>query len=208
MNIESHRDLQLLRAVENDSLVTQRTLADRFGMALGLTNTYLKRLAKRGYIKCLSTPSHRLTYIITSRGLARRIRLTREFIRYSLALYAVARRQVRQTVQAALSSGERRIALYGTDETAEVAYLCLKEVGVEPVAIFSNSLRCGFLGLPVRHIRDQHLVEYDLVLVASFEQAASAVNRLVKEGVPREKVVHLASTLAAEDRSHGQKEGQ
>jgi DNA-binding Lrp family transcriptional regulator len=38
MDIEGHRDLKLLEAVEEDSRVTQRSLATRLGIALGLTN--------------------------------------------------------------------------------------------------------------------------------------------------------------------------
>ena len=35
MDIEAHRDLQLLEAVEQDARVTQRTLSTKLGIALG-----------------------------------------------------------------------------------------------------------------------------------------------------------------------------
>ena len=38
MDIEAHRDLRLLEAVEADSRVTQRSLSTQLGIALGLTN--------------------------------------------------------------------------------------------------------------------------------------------------------------------------
>jgi hypothetical protein len=199
VKIESHRDLQLLRAVEQEPLVTQRILASRFGMALGLTNTCLKRLANRGYIECISRPSHRFFYKITSRGLTRLIRLTREYVRHSLESYADARREVRQTLHAALD-GQRRIVLLGTDEAAEVAYLCLKEAGLEPVAIFGDTPGHAFLGIPIRDLRELKQLEFDLILCASFESAASALRRLLKEGIPSEKIVHLPSILAVANR--------
>ena len=196
MKIEARRDLQLLRAVETDPRVTQRILASRFGMALGLTNIYLKRLAKHGYIKCMSTPSRRVLYRLTARGVARRIRLTREYVRYSLSLYADAKREVRLTVDGALRSGAERVALYGTGEAAEVAYLCLKEAGREPVVIFGDPPCHAFLGLPVRNIQEQGEVQFDLVLSASFEPGTSAVKQLLRQGVPLAKIVHLPSTLS------------
>ena len=55
--IEADEDLELsiklgmLTAVERSSDVTQRKLAQELGIALGLTNAYLKRLVKKGYIK-------------------------------------------------------------------------------------------------------------------------------------------------------------
>ena len=50
MDIEAHRDLKLLEAVEQNSRVTQRSLATKLGIALGLTNIYLRRLVRKGYI--------------------------------------------------------------------------------------------------------------------------------------------------------------
>ena len=54
MDVESRRDLQLLEALEQEATITQRTLASRLGMALGLTNLYLKRLIRKGYVKCVT----------------------------------------------------------------------------------------------------------------------------------------------------------
>src|SRR5436309_6785312 len=98
MDIEAHRDLKLLEAVEEDSRVTQRGLATRVGIALGLTNIYLKRLTRKGYIKCVNVQPNRITYLITPRGVAEKMRLTYEFMDYSLHLY----RDVRQHLRAVL----------------------------------------------------------------------------------------------------------
>jgi Mn-dependent DtxR family transcriptional regulator len=51
MDMQAQWDLQLLNAVEQDAEITQRSLADKLGVVLGLTNLYLKRLARKGYIK-------------------------------------------------------------------------------------------------------------------------------------------------------------
>jgi len=48
MDLRAQRDLQLLSEVEKDCRITQRTLAKKLGVALGLTNLYLKRLAPKG----------------------------------------------------------------------------------------------------------------------------------------------------------------
>ena len=47
-DIEAHRDLKVLEAAEQNSRVTQRSLAQQLGIALGLTNIYLKRLVRKG----------------------------------------------------------------------------------------------------------------------------------------------------------------
>src|SRR6266567_8979283 len=99
MDIEAHRDLKLLEAVEADSRVTQRSLATRLGIALGLTNVYLRRLARKGYIKCVNVQSNRISYLITPRGIAEKARLTYEFMDYSLHLYREVRRHLGNVLQ-------------------------------------------------------------------------------------------------------------
>ena len=42
---------------QQDSRVTQRALATKLGIALGLANIYLKRLVRKGYIKCVNVQS-------------------------------------------------------------------------------------------------------------------------------------------------------
>jgi predicted transcriptional regulator len=96
MDIEAHRDLKLLEAVEQDSRVTQRGLAGKLGIALGLTNIYLRRLVRKGYIKCVNVQSNRITYLITPRGIAEKARLTYEFMDYSLHLYGEVRQHLRE----------------------------------------------------------------------------------------------------------------
>ena len=39
-------------------------------MALGLTNLYLKRLIRKGYVKCVTVSPNRLVYSLTPKGVA------------------------------------------------------------------------------------------------------------------------------------------
>src|SRR4030081_905532 len=121
MDIEAHRDLKLLEAVEQNSRVTQRSLATKLGIALGLTNIYLRRLVRKGYIKCVNVQSNRISYLITPRGIAEKARLTYEFMDYSLHLYGEVRQHLRGVLQES-ASADRRAPLCGRDEGAGAAY--------------------------------------------------------------------------------------
>src|SRR3954452_2209117 len=146
MDTEARRHLQLLEAVEEDSRVTQRSLATKLGIALGLTNIYLKRMVRKGYIKCVNIQSNRLSYLITPRGIAEKARLTYEFIDYSLHLYGEVRQHLRTILHDCAASG-RCVAIFGRGEAAEIAYLSLREFRLEPVAIFDEEGGHDFLGL-------------------------------------------------------------
>ncbi|MEE9519937.1 MAG: winged helix-turn-helix transcriptional regulator, partial [bacterium] len=47
MDKEYLRTLQLLTEIESEVKVTQRSLSKKLGIALGLTNAYLKRLINK-----------------------------------------------------------------------------------------------------------------------------------------------------------------
>ena len=190
MDLEAHRDLKLLEAVHQNSRVTQRGLASKLGIALGLANIYLKRLMHKGYIKCVNVQPNRISYLITPRGIAEKARLTYEFMDYSLHLYREVRQHLRVVVQEC-AAADRKVAIYGRGEAAELAYLSLKESGLEPVAVFDAETGDDFLGMRVRDIADHAEVDYDLIIVASLEKPGQQLALLMQKGVPREKLFPL-----------------
>ena len=87
MDVEARRNLQALDAIAHDDRVTQRSLADQLGMALGLTNLYLKRLVRKGYVKCVNIQSNRLRYLLTPKGIDEKAKVTLRFLKSKLAEY-------------------------------------------------------------------------------------------------------------------------
>ena len=200
MDIEAHRDLKLLEEVAQNSRVTQRSLAGKLGIALGLTNIYLRRLVRKGYIKCVNVQSNRITYLITPRGIAEKARLTYEFMDYSLHLYGEVRQHLREVLQEC-AAADRRVAIYGRGEAAELAYLSLKECGLEPVGVFDEDGGRTFLGMPVLAVREHAATDYDLMIVATLEPPGRQVASLVAGGVPREKLFPLRQDPVSYGRS-------
>ncbi len=62
--INRHNDilLRILDEISRESSITQRTLSGKLNIALGLVNTYIKRLAKKGHIKITKGPMNRVKY--------------------------------------------------------------------------------------------------------------------------------------------------
>jgi DNA-binding MarR family transcriptional regulator len=192
---ELERDLHILTAIE-EGPVTQRALADRLGVALGLANLCLKRLAHKGYIKVTAfhdKPSarKRLRYLLTPKGVAEKSRLTYEHAVYSLNLYRRTRQTLRQSLGDLPARGLKRVALYGTGDAAELAYLTLKECGLEPVAVYAAAPAGAFLGFPVLPVDALNADELDGVVVATFDRPEPHVVDLERRGVPRAKCLTL-----------------
>jgi DNA-binding MarR family transcriptional regulator len=197
MDVEARRELTVLEAVSRDQHITQRNLAAKLGIALGLTNIYLKRLIRKGYIKCINVQSNRLLYLITPQGITEKTRLTYEFMDYSLHLYREVRHHLSEVLRPCRDNGAERIAVYGTGEAAELAYLSLKEQGLEPVALFAAEGGGTFLGIPIRGLDECALVPFDRLIVATLDKPDALVKELARAGVPREKLLMLKPTTPA-----------
>ena len=200
MDVESRRDLQLLEALEHESTITQRTLATRLGIALGLTNLYLRRLIRKGYVKCVTVSPNRLVYSLTPKGVARKARLTYEFMKYSLDFYRDARKHLRHSLAQAVAQ-HSRVAIYGTGDAAELVFLLLRDMGLELVAVFGPTANGPFLGFPVQPIADHAAVMYDVLIVAVLERPAGTAKLLAQSGVPTGKVLMLRPDWSAATQS-------
>jgi hypothetical protein len=194
VNVEAHRDLQMLQAIAEGDRVTQRTLANKLGIALGLANIYCKRLVRKGYVKCVSIQSNRLRYLLTPKGISEKTRLTYEFMEYSLYLYSQVRGHLRTVLEPYGLRNQRRVAVYGTGEAAELAFLSIAELGLELVAVFDDGGVGHFLGHSTRPIDGHREVAFDLLLVATLEPSEQIVERLVQLGIDRERLATLRPT--------------
>jgi len=196
MERSEERDLEILNAIGEGAPLTQRALSERLGIALGLTNLYLKRLAVKGYIKIAQFPRKpaarkRLRYLLTPAGIREKTRLTYEHAAYAIALYRRTRETLRKELGRLPKNGATRVVLYGTDEAAELAYLTLKESGIEPAAVFGTRADGEFIGMPIRDVADVAKGDWDAVVVATFERPESLVAHLAALGVPPDKILTL-----------------
>jgi DNA-binding MarR family transcriptional regulator len=195
MNLQRQRDLLLLTELERDGAVTQRSLATKLGVALGLTNLYLKRLAMKGYIKITTIPSHRIRYLLTPQGFAEKSRLTYLYMQYSLSHYRDIRARLRETLLRAAGNGVKRVVIYGTGELAEMAYLSLREMSMTLVGFIDEGQRDSFLSYPVWRPDALDGWEFDAVLLADIEQAARHIEKLGQYHVPDGKVLALGPSV-------------
>jgi DNA-binding MarR family transcriptional regulator len=132
MNIESHpdRELILLEQIERDPDITQASLADQLGVAVGTVNWHIKRLVAKGYVKVKRAQRRKLRYIITPEGLAFRARLTVHYIETSLRLYRKTRQHVRELLSQAQLAGYDTVHIEGDGDIADICRLTCLEQGV------------------------------------------------------------------------------
>jgi DNA-binding MarR family transcriptional regulator len=142
--------LGVLSSIERNSTITQRKLAGQLGIALGLTNAYLRRCVRKGFVKVAQVPLNRYTYYLTPQGFAEKSRLTAEYLAVSFNFFRRARSNCAALVAECAARGRRRVALYGAGELAEIAMLSAGGTAVEVICVIDDSAAGRRLaGLPV-----------------------------------------------------------
>jgi DNA-binding MarR family transcriptional regulator len=191
MEGSSYRELQLLTEVEADPKVTQRQLSLRVGIALGLTNTLLRNLTQKGYVRATRANWKSWLYSLTPEGFSRKIRLTVAYVQRFVDHYQRVRQTLREQLEPLALNEESRIAMYGTGELAELVYLGLKEIGIEEIDVFGPKDLEGhrFLGMPVLDLSALRPERYDRVLLAVLQGWEVPHGALQERGVTPEKLV-------------------
>lgn len=129
--LDTYRSFLLLSELSGDQQLSQREIAKRLGIALGLVNSYLKNLVSKGFIRINNYPKNRYAYLVTPTGFAEKSRLAYQHLSYFSGLYTVARQDYLQLFRTLAAEGVKGVAFCGIDEVAEIAYLSLKETGLE-----------------------------------------------------------------------------
>lgn len=192
--LDDYRSLQLLDEISKNNELTQRDLSRKLGVALGLINSYLKNLVSKGYITVSTIPRKRYTYYLTPHGFTEKTRLTYQHLQNFTSLYRVARRDFRNLFEKLRSTSPRRIAFCGIDEVTEIAYLSLKEAGLELSAIFdSEPSRKDFFGHEILTFDDIKRLDPDIIVITSFKSDDEIKGALIAAGVDQMKVCSIGS---------------
>lgn len=134
---EEVRELNLLESIEENPDITQATLADQLGVAVGTVNWHIKRLVEKGYVKVKRAQRKKLRYIITPSGIAMRARLTVRYIEWSMMLYRKTREHVSTLLSELQAEGYEHVHIQvsdqGPDDIEDICRLTCLELGVEMV---------------------------------------------------------------------------
>ncbi len=179
--------LGLLTAIEQNKDITQRSLANQLNIALGLTNSYVKRLVRKGFVKVQQVPLNRYSYYLTPRGFTEKARLTTEYLSISLNFFRQARRECSALLTQCAAQGWHRVAIAGAGDLAEIAMLCGNEEVKIMVIIDAGRAGESFAGLEVVDHLDA-AGQVDAVVVAELNHPQATYDSLTSL-MPRERVL-------------------
>jgi DNA-binding MarR family transcriptional regulator len=186
--LESELSLRLLSTIESDQSISQRSLALRLGIAVGLANAYIKRCVRKGWVKAQEVPARRYAYFLTSTGFSEKSRLVGEYLTSSLRFFRTARAQCATCLAYSRTRRWQRLVLVGDGDLAEIATLAALEATVDlALVIAPNCTATTVAGLPVSNSLDR-VRDFDAVLLTDIK-AAQATYDTLREILPDERIL-------------------
>ena len=182
----NHKDLKnndmtlgVLSLVDTDSSVTQRSLASELGIALGLTNTYLKKCIDKGLVKIKQVPANRYTYYLTPRGFSEKSRLTAEYLKASFSFYRRAKKDLTNIMLICSEKNMLNIVLSDQSELAEIALIISLNTNINLVGIIGNSSKKYINGIPIK-TNIKFFKEFDKIIITNIDDSKLRYEELSK----------------------------
>jgi DNA-binding Lrp family transcriptional regulator len=167
------RDLRLLEELEKNPIVSQRELSHKFGIALGVTNACLKRMARNGLIRIRNLNPRKIGYYLTPKGFVEKTRLTVHLISFRVQHYSELKKVISNRLLEMQRAGRQRVVFYGVSDEMEVAFVTLQGVNLKLVGIVEDDEKLkpqiifGYELEPVSRVQE---LKPDCILITSLSE--------------------------------------
>ncbi|WP_432821121.1 winged helix-turn-helix transcriptional regulator [Trichloromonas sp.] len=182
------RSLRLMAELEKDVPVSQREIAGRLGIAVGLVNSYLKTLVKKGYVQVKAYPRNRFAYLLTAKGLVEKSQLACRHLGNFHKLYRITRQDSLALFRTLHQRGGERVVFCGLDDLTEIAYLSLREAGLELAAVMDVAAGSRFLGFPVVSLEEGIGAGDGPIVITCLPRAEELKSLLLQRGVAEQSI--------------------
>ena len=178
------RDLQFLGEFELNPRISQRELSNKFGIALGVTNACVKRMARRGLIRLKGFPPRRIAYYLTPKGFSEKSKLMLHFFSYNIQHYAEMKELISTKLVEMQQSGVKRVAFFGVSDEMEIAYITLQGSDMKLVGIADEDggkQGTRLLGHKVLSLGQMKGSNPDAILITCLKDQNSYIKNVMKQ---------------------------
>jgi DNA-binding MarR family transcriptional regulator len=188
-SVANYRSLLLMNEIAKEETLSQRELSRRLGIALGLVNSYLKNLVAKGYVRISAFPRNRFGYLLTPQGIAEKSRLAYQHLSYFTNLYKITRQDYLELFRSLQAAGVARVCFCGVDEVAEIAYLSLRESGIELTAVMDDEHRGDkFFDMTVEPVSFALAGNNGTIVITSLKRGGQLTDELVRLGIAGNRI--------------------
>lgn len=127
----SGKEFALLAELDNGDN-SQRQLAARLDISLGMVNLFLRKLSTKGLIKIKKLGNARtLQYILTPAGFRERANYNLHFIKQNAHFFASAQQSLTEKLTALSAGTSAPVYIYGTGDFSKLVYLGVLDLNLD-----------------------------------------------------------------------------
>ncbi|MCP4176861.1 MAG: hypothetical protein GY756_03770 [bacterium] len=186
MNIDKNNlfELEILKHVEGTPTLNNRIAAAKLGCSVKLAHTLLKKMVLKGLLNVQKLNSRHWEYFLTSKGITEKVKLTYEFLEFSMQFYNEARKKSSQVCKDIADKDIRNVGLIGTGDLAEIVYLGIKEWNLNLTEVFGES-HDTFLGHPTKPFSNLSNSLSDNLIVCIYDKSHPMTKSYLPEKVKK-----------------------
>jgi hypothetical protein len=131
-------------------------------------------------------------YFFTPEGLARKAKLTADYLRYSVNFYRDIKDLLLDKYAEMEKNQVKSILLFGAGEIADLAYLYLKLTRIRLAGVIDESEKGrDFFGHKIAGLEDTRRPDWDMILVTRVDYVEKAIGMLTQAGVDPIRIASL-----------------
>lgn len=121
-------DFAILQSIYKDpDRVNQRAIARIVGLSLGMTNSIVKQLVRKGWLKISKVNNRNIQYLVSPQGIEEITRRSYRYFRRTIKNVVLYKERIEQLIRRAKRHGQVRVILIGqSDLDFVVEHACFK----------------------------------------------------------------------------------
>ncbi len=130
-------EFRIIDILNESNNVTQRSIASKAGISLGLTNIIIKRLIKKGFVKIKNMNKKRILYHLTPKAIIEKSYRTYNYFERTMKDIVQIREKIQREILHKNKLQSRKVVILGNNEISEIAKWATQELKLRPIVIAS-----------------------------------------------------------------------
>lgn len=127
----NEKEFAVIREISNNQKPTQRHIAKKIGISLGLTNLIIRRLIKKGYIKIQEAPPRTIIYSLTPKGFSEKTKKSYHFTLRTIDLMKNIKENIKDIIMREYRQGVKDFIISGEGELATFTEIVFRDLNLK-----------------------------------------------------------------------------
>lgn len=191
--------VKLLTTLAEKPETTQRDLATKMGISLGMMVSYMKSCVHKGLVRSKQVAPRRWAYFVTPKGFAEKSSMVSGYLYSSMTFFRDTRMQLEELFEDCNKRNIQNIAMIGSGDVSEIATLVSKGFAVSLTLIPTTADELKHAERNDAYF--DKLKSFDAVLITDLINPQGTFDAL-KAFIAKDKLLSIATLCIARRRIH------